>query len=319
MMNDIGLFLQTAIIMGTPMLYATLGEILAERSGSLNLGVEGMMMTGALAGFLVGTTTNSPLLAVLCAGLVGAMGSMIFAVLTVSLKANQLVAGFVLTIFLSGLANLIGSGYGNSTLPKTFTSKISAIHIPGLSEIPLLGPAIFEQSILVYLGILTAVVLWLYMNKTRFGLSLRVVGENPSFADNAGIPVTLYKYVHIGAGGFLAGVGGSCLTLLIVPRWMESITAGMGWISIALVIFALWSPARAVFGAYFFGALRGLVFKLQSAPITISGKAFYIPAQILDLLPYLMTILVLVLITLGKRKENRPPLWLCRPYFREDR
>jgi simple sugar transport system permease protein len=318
-MYDFGLFLQTAFIMGTPLLYATLGEILAEKSGSLNLGIEGMMMIGALCAFLVGFTTGNPLLAVCAAGAAGILSSMIFAVLTVSLKANQIVAGFVLTIFLTGLANLLGSAYGNSVLPTAFTAKLRAISIPGLSELPVVGPALFNQGLLVYFGILAAIVVSLYLHRTRFGLSLKVVGENPVFADNAGIPVSLYKYVHIGLGGFFSGVGGACLTLTIVPRWQESVTAGMGWIAIALVIFAVWDPLRALFAAYFFGALRGLVFKLQGVPVRLFGLSFIVPSQTLDLLPYVVTVLVLVFIMIGKRRENRPPAWLGRAYFREER
>ncbi|MPN55609.1 hypothetical protein SDC9_203293 [bioreactor metagenome] len=146
-----------------------------------------------------------------------------------------------------------------------------------------------------------------------------MVGENPSAADLAGINVTLYKYVHIIVGGILCGIGGACLTLLIVPRWQESVTAGMGWIAIALVIFSTWDPRKAIFGAYLFGALRGLVFKLQNIPLHIGGVEISIPSQILDLLPYIMTIVVLVITTFGRKKENMAPLWLGRPYFREDR
>jgi simple sugar transport system permease protein len=319
MTHDAGLFLQTAFIMGTPLLYATLGEILAEKSGSLNLGIEGMMMIGAFCAFLTGFTTGSPLLAVCAAGAAGLLASMIFAVLTVSLKANQIVAGFVLTIFLTGLANLLGSSYGNSVLPTEFTAKLRAIAIPGLSELPVVGPALFNQGLLVYFGIFAALVVSLYLHRTRFGLSLKAVGENPAFADNAGIPVTLYKYVHIGVGGFFSGVGGACLTLTIVPRWQESVTAGMGWIAVALVIFAVWDPLRALFAAYLFGALKGLVFKLQGVPIRLFGLSLVVPSQTLDLLPYVATVLVLVLIMLGKRRENRPPAWLGRAYVREER
>ncbi|MDR2162686.1 MAG: ABC transporter permease [Clostridiales Family XIII bacterium] len=305
--------------MGTPLLLATVGEILTEKAGHINLGVEGMMMIGAVTGFLVGFATNDPLLAALAAGMSGFLSSQIFAFLTVSLKANQLVAGFVLTIFLTGLANLIGSNYGNATLSSEFTQKIGAVAVPGLSRIPLIGPALFHQSIIVYLGIFIAVSAWVYLNKTRFGLSLKVVGENPSFADDAGIPVAVYQYVHIGIGGFLSGMAGACLTLVIVPRWQETVTAGMGWIAIALVIFATWNPSRAIFGAYLFGALKGLAFKFQGTSIEIGGASLSLPSQILDLFPYIITIAVLIAITLGKRRENQPPRWLGKAYFREER
>jgi simple sugar transport system permease protein len=312
------LFFQTSILMGTPLLLAALGEILTEKAGHLNLGVEGMMLAGAVTGFIVGYYTENQALAFAAAGAAGAAGALIFAVLTVTFRANQIVTGFVLTIFLSGVANFAGNDLGNSTLGAGFSG--AAEWLPNaLSEIPFLGTALFRQSPYVHLSLILALAARLYLNKTRFGLALRMVGENPSAADAAGIPVALYKYVHILAGGFFCGTGGACLTLVIVRRWQESVTAGMGWIAIALVIFAAWDPLRAIFGAYLFGALRGVSFKIQNLPISVGGHSISIPAQILDLLPYIMTIVVLVLITLSKKRENQPPKWLGRPYFREER
>ncbi len=316
---DAALFFQTAIIMGTPLLFATLGEILTEKAGHLNLGVEGMMLMGASFGFFVGYNTGSPLLAVLMAGAAGALGALIFAILTVTFRTNQMVTGFTLTIFLTGIANFLGNSLGNTTLPPDFISAMSQQPIPGLSEIPFLGTALFQQNSYVYFSLITAVAVWFYLNRTRFGLALRVVGENPAAAEVTGIRVTRLKYIHIIIGGFLCGLGGACLTLVIVPRWQESVTAGMGWIAIALVIFATWNPYKAILGAYLFGALRGLTFKLQNVPLQIGGWELSLPSQILDLLPYVMTIVVLVLTTLGKRRENSAPAWLGRPYFREDR
>jgi simple sugar transport system permease protein len=319
MMNESALFLQTAILMGTPMLFGSLGEILAEKAGHLNLGVEGMMMIGAVSGFLAGLVSEDPLLAMAAAVGAGAAGALIYAVLSITFRANQIVAGFVLTIFLTGAANLIGSNYGNQTLPSAFTGQFKAVPLPGLSEIPLVGIALFQQSWLVYLSILFAVLLWVYLTKTRFGLALRMVGENPAAADESGIPVTLYKYVHVLAGGGLCGIGGASITLLLLSRWQESVTAGMGWIAIALVIFSTWRPFRAALGAWFFGAMRGIPLKFQNAPIAFFGVHMQIPAQILDLLPYVMTIVVLILITLGRKRENQAPGWLGRAYFREER
>ncbi|MDR3254809.1 MAG: ABC transporter permease [Synergistaceae bacterium] len=314
---DIALFGQTAVLMGTPLLLAALGEILTEKAGHMNLGVEGMMLAGAAAGFIAGFYTNSPALAFAAAGAAGAAGALIYAVLTVSLRANQIVTGFVLTIFLSGVANFVGSDLGNSTLGDGFTSVGDGGSF--FSSIPFFGPVLFEQSRYVHFSLIMAAAVWIYLNKTSPGLSLRMVGENPSSADAAGIPVTFYKYSHILAGGFLCGAGGACLTLVIVKRWQESATAGMGWIAIALVIFAAWGPLKAVFGAYLFGALRGLSFKIQNAPISIGGRSLSVPAQILDLLPYIMTVVALILITLGKKRENQPPRSLGKPYFREER
>lgn len=317
--SDIALFFQTAIIMGTPLLYATLGEIITEKAGHLNLGVEGMMIMGASFGFFIGYNTGNPLLAVVVAGLAGGLGALIFAILTVTFRANQTVTGFTLTIFCTGLANLLGNSLGNLTLSPEFIESMGPKSIPGLANIPFLGEALFQQSLYIYFGLIAAVVVWVYLNKTRYGLALRVVGENPSAADLAGINVTLYKYVHIIIGGVLCGIGGACLTLLIVPRWQESVTAGMGWIAIALVIFSTWDPRKAIFGAYLFGALRGLTYKLQNVPLQIGGVEISVPSQILDLLPYIMTIVVLVITTFSRKKENAAPSWLGRPYFREDR
>jgi simple sugar transport system permease protein len=317
--NDAALFFQTAIAMGTPLLFATLGEILTERAGHLNLGVEGMMLMGASFGFFVGYNTGNPLLAVLVAGLAGALGALIFAVLTVTFRTNQMVTGFTLTIFLTGVANFLGNSLGNLTLSPEFIAAVGPVSIPGLSEIPFLGVMLFQQNAYIYFGLIMAVAVWVYVYKTRFGLALRMVGENPSAAETAGIRVTRCKYAHILAGGFLCGLGGACLTLVIVPRWQESVTAGMGWIAIALVIFATWNPLKAILGAYLFGALRCLTYKLQNVPINIGGLSISIPSQILDLLPYLMTIVVLVLTTMGRRRENSAPGWLGKAYFREDR
>jgi simple sugar transport system permease protein len=317
--NDAALFFQTAIIMGTPLLFATLGEILTEKAGHLNLGVEGMMLMGASFGFFTAYNTGSPLLAVLAAGLAGAAGALVFAVLTVTFRTNQMVTGFTLTIFLTGIANFLGNSLGNLTLSPEFIKAVGPRAIPGLAQIPFLGVALFQQNDYVYFGLIAAVAVWFYLYMTRFGLSLRMVGENPSAAEVAGIRVTGYKYIHIILGGFLCGLGGACLTLVIVPRWQESVTAGMGWIAIALVIFATWNPFKAILGAYLFGGLRCLTFKLQNVPLEIGGFQISIPSQILDLLPYVMTIVVLVLTTMGKRRENSAPGWLGKPYFREDR
>jgi simple sugar transport system permease protein len=278
-----------------------------------------MMLMGASFGFFTAYNTGSPLLAVLAAGLAGAAGALVFAVLTVTFRTNQMVTGFTLTIFLTGIANFLGNSLGNLTLSPEFIKAVGPRAIPGLAQIPFLGVALFQQNDYVYFGLIAAVAVWFYLYMTRFGLSLRMVGENPSAAEVAGIRVTGYKYIHIILGGFLCGLGGACLTLVIVPRWQESVTAGMGWIAIALVIFATWNPFKAILGAYLFGGLRCLTFKLQNVPLEIGGFQISIPSQILDLLPYVMTIVVLVLTTMGKRRENSAPGWLGKPYFREDR
>lgn len=313
------LFLQTAVQMGTPLLYATLGEILTEKAGNLNLGVEGMMLLGAAFGFLVGYTTENPTLAILAAGAAGAAGALIYAILTVTFKSNQTVTGVALTIFGIGVANFVGNSLGNLTLKPEFVAILGTKEIPLLADLPLVGIALFQQSYFVHLGLILAVLMYLYLNKTKYGLALRVVGENPAAAEVAGIRVDLYKYVHIVIGGLFCGLGGAYLTLVFMPRWQETVTAGMGWIAVALVIFSTWNPLKAILGACFFGALKGLTYKVQNLDLHLGGLNIEISSQIMDLLPYLMTIIVLILITLGNKRENQAPAWLGKPYFKEDR
>ncbi|MEG1869364.1 MAG: ABC transporter permease [Oscillospiraceae bacterium] len=312
------LFLQTAVQMGTPLLFATLGGILCEKAGNLNLGVEGMMLMGAVVGFITGIKTGNPIVAILASGLAGAAGALIYAIITVTFMGNQVVTGLALTIFGTGVSSFFGKNLAGISLPETVLKPLSAVKIPFLSEIPLIGPALFHQSIYAMLALVLAIVLYFYFNHTRFGLSIRIVGENPHAADASGINVPLYKYLHILVGGFFCGMGGAYLSLVFVPRWQDNITAGIGWIAVALVIFSTWSPLKAIFGAYLFGALRGIGFKLQGG-ILIMGKSIVIPSQLLDMIPYIMTIAVLVFITIRGRKENQAPGWLGNPYFREDR
>lgn len=313
------LFLQTAIQIGTPLLFGTLGGILNEKAGHINLGMEGMMLLGASFGFLGGYYTGSPILAVLIAGAAGGIGALCYAIVTVSFKGNQTVTGFAVTVLGTGVANFIGKHLSELSLTGSFVSKIGTKEIPGLSQIPLIGTALFKQSYYVHLGIILAVVIYFYIKKTKYGLSLRMVGENPAAADASGINITLYKYVHIVAGGFLVGLGGAYLSLVYVSRWQDNMTAGMGWIAVALVIFATWNPIKAIFGAYLFGALRGISFKMQNVDLSLFGIEIKVSSQILDMLPYIMTIVVLVIITLRKKRENQAPEWLGKPYFREDR
>ncbi len=314
-MEETALFLQTAVQLGTPLLLATIGGILSEKAGHLNLGIEGMMLMGAVMSFFVGIHTGNPLLAVLVAGLAGAFGALLYGIVTITFQGNQIVAGLALTIFGTGFANFIGKSVSEMSLPASVTDPLSTISIPVLSSIPLIGKALFEQSIIVMLGLVVAILAYLYLKKTRFGLALRAVGENPAAADASGVPVTLYKYVHVLAGGFLCGIGASYLSLVFVPRWQDNLTSGQGWIAVVLIIFATWNPARAIFGAYFFGALRSIGFKLQG--VKLMGISF--SSHILDMVPYVVTILVLVFITMRKKPEDQPPLSLGTAYFREDR
>jgi len=305
-------FFVAAVYAGTPLLFATLGEITTERAGNLNLGVEGMMLMGAVAGFGAGLATSNPLIALLAAMLSGAVGALIYAVLTVTLRANQVVTGLALTTFGTGVASFLGKAYTGKIMTDEFREFFRAKSIPLLSKIPFIGDVFFNQGIFVYLGYFITIVLGIYLYKTRKGLNLRAVGENPSCADAAGINIDLYKYIHILIGGALCGLGGAYLSLVYVPTWQENITAGRGWIAIALVIFCKWNPYLALFGSYLFGGLDIIGFRIQSLEINI-------PQEIIGMLPYIVTIVVLVIGTARESKENAPPKGLGESYFREER
>ncbi|WP_101910552.1 ABC transporter permease [Marasmitruncus massiliensis] len=318
-LTQLSLFLQVSVQMGTPILFGTLGGILCEKVGHINLGVEGMMLMGAVFGFMASVATGNPAFAVLAAGIAGAFGALIYAVITVSLRGNHTVTGLALTIFGSGVAGLLGKQLTGMAQPEHVIASFAAYSVPGLSKIPVLGEMFFQQSIYVQIAPVCAVLLYLYLNKTYVGLNLRAIGENPGAADASGIKVNLYKYLHIVAGGFLCGMGGAYLSIVFVPHWQDNITAGIGWIAVALVIFSTWNPLKAIGGAYFFGILRGIGYKLQNADMSLFGRQIQISSQLLDMIPYLMTIIVLVLIVQGKRRENQPPHALGNPYFREER
>ncbi|HIZ76127.1 MAG TPA: ABC transporter permease [Firmicutes bacterium] len=318
-LTAIALFLQSSMQMGTTILYGTLGGILGERAGNLNLGVEGMMLMGAVMGFMAGVKTGSAFLAVLIAGLAGAFGALIYAIVTVTFRGNQTVTGLALTIFGTGFSSFVGKSLSGVALPSSVTQAFAAVKVPFLSDIPLLGPMLFHQSAYVIAALILAVLMYLYFQKTKVGLNHKAVGENPSAADASGINTTLYKYLALVSGGFLCGVGGGYLTLVFVPRWQEEITAGLGWIAVALVIFCTWHPLKAILGAYFFGMLRALVFKIQGVSIPLFGHHITIASNLLDMLPYLMTVVVLVIVTLGNNRKHRPPAGLSNPFFREER
>lgn len=305
-------FFAAAVVAGTPLLFATLGETMTEKSGHLNLGVEGMMLIGAVAGFSVGLATGNPFMALLGAGLAGALGAFIYAFLTVSLRANQVVTGLALTILGTGVSSFIGKSYVGKVMPETIKAFFGKAPIPLLSKIPFFGDIFFNQDVFVYLGYITAILLGLYMYKTQTGLHLRAVGESPASADAAGISINLYKYVHILLGGALCGLGGAYLSLVYVPTWQENITAGRGWIAIALVIFCGWNPYKAMLGAMLFGGLDILGFRIQ-------GWGIHVPQHFIDMLPYLATIFVMVLSSMGKSKKNKVPGALGEAYFREER
>jgi len=317
--DSLSFFLQTAVQMGTHILLATLGGILCEKVGNMNLGIEGMMLLGASVGFSAALATGNPALAILSAGAAGATGALIYAVITVTLRGNQVVTGLVLTIFGTGVSGFIGKSLSGKSLPESVTGAFAPVSVPVLRDIPVLGRMIFEQSLYVHMALLIAVLLYVYFRHTHAGLNVRAIGENPAAADASGINVTAYKYAHITAGGFLCGIGGAYLSLVFVPRWQENITAGAGWIAVALVIFSTWNPLKAVFAAYTFGALKGIGFKFQNIDFSVFGRKIVFSPQLLDMIPYIATIVVLVLITLRKKKEYQSPKGLGIPYFREER
>nr|MBQ4317538.1 ABC transporter permease [Clostridia bacterium] len=318
-LESLSLFLQSAVQLGTPLLFGTIGGILCEKAGHLNLGIEGMMLMGAVMGFFTGFHTGNAALAIVAAFLAGALGAQLYAIVTVTFQGNQTVTGLVLSIFGTGFSSFVGQSLATETIPTTVTAPLAAVEIPGLSKIPVLGNMLFDQSFYVHAGIIIAILMYFYLQKTRAGLNLRMIGENPGAADASGINITLYKYIHILVGGGLCGLGGGYLTLVYVPRWQNEMTSGMGWISVALIIVATWNPLKAIFIAYLFGMLRSVGFKLQNLAIPMFGKEITISSQFLDMLPYIMTIVVLVFIALRKKRENQPPAWLSNSYFREDR
>ncbi|MDI6768708.1 MAG: ABC transporter permease [Anaerolineales bacterium] len=299
--------LRAAIPAGTPLLYGTLGEVYAERSGVLNLGVEGMMIMGAVSGFAVAQTTGNVWLGILAAALVGGLLALIHAFASVSLRVNQVVSGLALTMLGLGVSSMMGKKFVGQPL----AARLQPINIPVLSDLPLLGELLFRFDVLVYLGILLVPILWFVLYKTRLGVTLRSVGENPSAADSLGVNVVRVRYMAVVFGGMLAGVGGAYLSISYAPAWIEGMTAGAGWIVIALTIFAIWDPRRALLGAYLFGGVRVLQFRLQ--PLGISPN-------LLNMLPFLLTILVLW-VSSGQAAKRRigAPAALMTAYAREER
>jgi simple sugar transport system permease protein len=311
--------LQAGVAGGTVLLFATIGEILAERSGVMNLGVEGMMLLGAMAAFGVAVQTGNPWLGLVVAMAVGGLLALLHGLVSINFQADQVVSGLTLTFLGTGLALVFGEGLSKAGA----ISLLPTITIPLLSHIPALGPILFtDQSVLVYAGYLFVPAVWYYINRTRPGLHLRAVGEFPAAADALGINVARQRYLYVFVGGLLAGLAGATISLAISPGWFsEMTTSGQGWIAIGLVIFAQWDPLRAAGGAYAFGALRRLILDLQG-PMTLLGlrNPFYYNSYLgffLQMLPYAFTIVVLVV---GSREAMRKrlgaPAALGTPYVR---
>ncbi|QJT10708.1 ABC transporter permease [Oceanidesulfovibrio marinus] len=285
MFGDAAFILQISLKSSVAVLLAALGETLAERSGVLNLGLEGMMLMGALTGFAVGYATGNPWLAVTASCFVGGAMALIHAFFSITLKANQVLSGLSLTMLGMGLSNFLGRGViGRSGI------RLGQMPIPGLSDIPLLGKAVFTQSIFAYAGIVFTVLLALYLSRSRQGLMIRAVGEDAAAADTAGINVVRVRYICTVVGGMLSGLGGAYLSLVYTPGWKEGMTAGQGWIAIAMVVFATWKPSRVLVGALLFGLLTSLQFYFQVTGVEL------VPVYVLRMLPYLLTIAVLVLV-----------------------
>ncbi len=306
----------SAIGYGTPLLLAGLGELLAERSGVLNLGVEGMMLIGAVCGFTVSQRVGGPswvalLVALLTAGAAGGLLALIHAFLAITARANQIVSGLAITIFAgaAGLSSYLGQVW--KVGGQHGIHHFANLDVLGLKNVPILGPILFDHDVMVYLSWLLVLSTAYYLYRTRTGLYLRSVGESPQAADTMGINVTAYRYVHTIIGGILAGFGGAYFTLAIAPIWTDGLTAGDGWIAIALVIFAFWRPDLLVLGAYLFGVFASLGFTLQARGVKL-------PSEFFSSLPYLMTIVALVAASTGWAKRRLgTPAALGVPYSRE--
>jgi ABC-type uncharacterized transport system permease subunit len=314
--------LQAGVATGTVLFFATLGELFTERAGVLNLGVEGMMLLGAMSGFSIAVATGDPWLGLVVAMLAGGVLSLFHAVVTITFRADQVVSGLSLTFLGTGLSLVLGEGLSDASIQ----ALLPAFDIPVLSAIPVIGPIFFvDQSIMTYLAYLLIPLAWFYINRTRPGLHLRAVGEYPAAADALGVNVFRLRYLYVVVGGMLCGLAGATLSLAISPGWFsEKTTAGLGWIAIGLVIFAQWDPIRASLGSFLFGGLRRLILDLQGPQrlLFFANPFFYQPhlGFFLQMVPYAFTIVVLVI---GSREALRKrlgtPAALGLPYIRGER
>jgi ABC-type uncharacterized transport system permease subunit len=316
------IILQAGVASGTVLLFATIGEIFAERSGVLNLGVEGMMLMGAMSAYSMVVHTGNPWLGIVMAMLVAGLLSLLHGLVSIHFQADQVVSGLTLTFLGTGLSLVFGEGLSKSGA----IALLPSFSIPLLTRIPFVGPILFtDQSVLVYIGYLFFPAAWYYINRTRPGLHLRAVGEYPAAADALGINVYRLRYFYVFVGGALAGLAGATISLAISPGWFSELTtSGQGWIAIGLVIFAQWDPLRAAGGAYAFGALRRLILDLQGPTVLLGFRNpfYYNPylAFFLQMLPYAFTIVVLII---GSREAMRKrlgaPAALGVPYVRAQR
>jgi simple sugar transport system permease protein len=304
-MSLVPFLLEGAVRAGTPILLAALGELLAERSGVLNLGVEGMMLVGALTGFIVSQQSGEPWLGVLAAALAGVMLSCVHAILSISLHANQVGSGLALAIFGTGLSGLLGRSFIG--VPA---AGFAPVAVPWLADVPLLGRGFLQHDPLVYVAYLLVPGLGVLLYRTRPGLKIRAVGEHPRSADALGISVVAVRYSCVLAGGLAAGLGGAYLSLSYTQMWVDNMTAGRGWIALAMVIFGGWDPLRTALGAYLFGGVQALQLRLQAIGIAV-------PTYLLMMAPYAFTMLALIVASGGGARWRRgPPTALGLDYIR---
>ena len=278
------------MVASTPVVLAAIGELVVEKSGVLNLGVEGMMIMGAVSGFAIACNTDSPALGFVAAAAGGAALSLIFAFLTQFLLSNQVATGLALTLFGLGLSALLGENYSGVTPPS-----VASLDIPGISDLPVIGPILFAHDFMVYFSLALVAGVWAMLKYSRMGLILRAVGESHDAAHALGYKVIRIRVLAIMFGGACAGLGGGYLSLVRVPQWTEGMTVGAGWIALAIVVFASWRPWRALLGAYLFGGITALQFRLQA-------EGYNIPVELLAMSPYLVTIIVLVIMSSDKNR-----------------
>ncbi len=299
-----------ALVSGTPLLFATVGEIFSERAGVMNLGIEGMMLVGAMSGFAVWFNTGSLALGLIVGMALGGLLALLHAFITITLRADQVVSGLAVTFLGTGLSSILGQPYVGQRTPEPITLTL-----------PILERAAVEQLVLVAVGLVFAPLAWYYVNRTRPGLNLRSVGEYPSAADSLGINVNRTRYLYVLFGGVMSGFGGAAMSLVTDPGWVDGKTSGLGWIAVGLVIFASWDPLRGMWVSYFFGLLRRLPLDLQNPALPLISTA-HNPTlgRLMDMLPYLATILILII---GSREALRQrlgaPAALGTPYVRGER
>ncbi|MEL7608249.1 MAG: ABC transporter permease [Bacillota bacterium] len=302
-------FLKGTIGAATPILYAATGEIVSQRSGIMNLGLEGVMLMGAVSGYMVVLNTSNLALGIFTAAAVGLLIGLLFAFLTVTLQADQVVSGLSITLFGTGLSGYIGKSASTSALDLHFPT----LKIPLLSKIPVVGDVLFDQDLMVYVLYAVVIAACIFIYKTKWGMQLRTIGENPRAADTLGINVYRTRYLYACVGSVLTALGGAYLTLCYTPLWFDGMTAGKGWIAVALVIFSGWNPAIAALGAILFGGISVLSLRLQLIDTSISS-------HFISMLPYLCTVAVLLIFTNKRSRGRNPsPSSLGQPYDREGR